>query len=188
MRAHLKFCVLVAISLFGGLIVTIVQFRFPGPGVPSQWTTVTFQNPSIQVQFPNPPRHRVEQVVLSGINVPTPQGIFTAQGEAGASYMLTVITYPGEVPPLEQDIFLKNELIRLVPGASLIAFDPVTPSYPQGTLSRDFVMQNNAEGTYVQGRIVRSNATLYTLTVIYPNGYFPEKAFDHFIQSFLYVQ
>ncbi len=184
----MKFCVLVAISLFGGLIVTNVQFRFHGSGVPSQWTTVRFQNPSIQVQFPNPPRHRVEQVALPGIAVPTPQGIFVAQDGNGVSYMLTVITYPGEVPPFEQDIFLKSEIIRLVPGASLISFDPVAPSYSQGILSRDFVMQNNAEGTYVQGRIVRDGATLYTLTVIYPNGYFPEKAFDHFVKSFLYVQ
>ncbi len=185
---RLRLSLLVIVSLVVGFVVTRIEFRTTSPVAPVSWTTIAFQNPSIRVQFPAPPRHLIEQVALPGIAAPTPQGIFLTQDGKGVSYTLAVITYPGEVPPLEQDVFLKSEITRLIPGASLISFDPVTSSYPQGTLSRDFVMRNNAEGTYVQGRIVRDNTTLYTLAVIYPNGYFPKKDYDYFIKSFLYVQ
>lgn len=172
-----------AISMMTGLLVTFVQFRLGGSSQPTPWVTIAFENPSIHVQFPVPPRHRVEQVALSGSVEPVPQGIFTAQGRDGVSYSLSVITYPEEALPAQQDILLRSELSRLVPGAALTSFELASVS---GMDARDFVMQNNAEGTYIQGRIIRKDATLFALSVIYTSGYFPSAEYEYFIRSFTY--
>jgi len=182
-RTH-RLSTLAVISLLVGLVITRIQFRAAGSVQLPQWTTIAFQNVPLQVQFPGFYRHRVEQVALPGVAGLVSQGIFIAQGKDGISYSLNVITYPTTLVA-EGDGALRVELSRLVPGAALTSFERASVA---GMDARDFVMQHSADGIYVQGRIIRKGLTLYTLSVIYPSGYFPGQEYNRFISSFVYAQ
>ena len=185
MPKNKKLWLLVAVSLLGGFLITRVSLTRSVFTRQGQWTTIAFQNVPLKVQFPFLPRHRVEQVSLRGASHTVTQGIFIASDPHGVVYALNVITYPIGTLISDHELMVKAELARLMPGAGLVSLASATVS---GWEARNFVMQNSADGTEVQGRILKKDDVFYVLSVIYPGGYFPKEAYNRFINSFSYAQ
>lgn len=151
------------------------------PNAASQLITkewVKFSSPDVgfRIDMPSSPRHIFNPKTENSL---PERGVFISDGENQVEYIVVVAKYPTEEEKGGQ--FFRSELNELVTGNpknQLISFDE------EKSL---FSIKNMEDGSVFEGKIFRKGNIIYTAFVSYPYGKFPEKQYERFIKSFLFL-
>lgn len=150
------------------------------------WQEFVSPEGRFKVLLPGHPQHASEQVPTPVTGQALDYEMYAIDDDQGASYMVSLITYPAAVDLTDTDAILssiKDEMVVTNPGSKL---QSMQLNQFNGHPAIDFTITNPE--MQINSKVVLRDHTLYLVALIEKQGFVDPKKYQKFIESFQFTE
>lgn len=189
--------IIILIAVVAGLIFLVDNIKSAYKVIPitadptmqvapfSDWREFVSTANGFKVSLPDYPQHASQNVSIPKTDKKRRYEMYAAEKIDGTVFMINVITYPSQadlVSPVAVTEEIVREMMEKNPNNKL---DKIDHTMFEGHEAADFVIQNPERK--ISGKVVVIGKVLYLLTYIAKKENFSEADYQHFIETFDFV-
>lgn len=178
---------------FGVAIFSITAGYFlaalkPRERFESAWLSVALDGVPLRMSLPELPRHTVAEVKMAGFEKPVKEGTYVAKDREGVWYAASLYNRGGGLSLKERQTLFEQGIHRLVSAHARNELLESRPVLFRGQEAREFLIQNQEDGSYESGVIVEYGEMLYTFLARYSPANPPPEGVARFFNSLWFAE